>query len=46
MIEALDIGVLVDLMQLGGVGFLAGVVMPVPFLLVGYVWESVRAIIG
>lgn len=46
MIENLDIGLLSNLMQLGGVGFLAGVVLPVPFYLAGSVIDAVKAIIG
>lgn len=46
MMEAIDIGILQDLISLGAVGFLAGVVLPIPFLAVGYVVEAVRAIIS
>lgn len=46
MIENLDIGLLSNLIELGAVGFLAGVVLPVPFYLAGSVIDAVKTIVG
>lgn len=37
--------VLNDMLTLGGVGFVAGVLMPLAFRLVGYVIDSVRTVL-
>lgn len=46
MLENLNIGLLSNLIELGTVGFLAGVVLPAPFYMAGSVIDAVKAIIG
>lgn len=40
-----DFTIFGDLLTLGNVGFVAGVLMPFAFRLVGYVFDSVRKIV-
>lgn len=44
--EIVDISLLGDLLEVGASGFVIGVLVPFGFRLIGYVVDSVKAIIG
>lgn len=45
MIELVDLQGFTDLLTLGGVGFVGGVILPFAFRIVGYVVDVVRVVL-
>lgn len=46
LVDYIDSDVLGEMLSLGGLGFVAGVILPFSFRLIGYVIDSVRVVIG
>lgn len=44
MVEIIDMAVMSDLLEVGALGFVAGVLLPFGFRLIGYVVDSVRTV--
>lgn len=44
--DLIDLGVLGDLLEVGALGFVAGVLLPFGFRLIGYVIDTVKVVIG
>lgn len=43
--DAIDVSLFADILRLGGLGFISGVLAPFAFLLIGYVFSVVRMVV-
>lgn len=45
-VDYIDLDILGEMLEVGALGFVAGVVIPFGFRLIGYVIDSVRVVLG